>query len=266
MAGLHPFARPFGSFIPQLIAKMRIIKNREEAGAVCEADEPERARSTLSETLRAELEEMIVSGALHPGERLDEFELAKRFNVSRTPVREAVKSLAAKGLIEARPRQGLFVATISIPILLEMFQMMAALEGLCTRLAARRATSAEREGLREINVRLTAALAQNDPARFYDINAEFHELLYDAAHTQFIAAQTRALRRRVAAYRRYVTFRPGRMTATITEHERILDAIESADGEAAFRAASEHVNLLGDDLADFISAMSGTMFDRETQE
>jgi DNA-binding FadR family transcriptional regulator len=56
------------------------------------------------------------------------------------------------------------------------------------------------------------------------------------------------------------------MTATITEHARILDAIESADGEAAFRAASEHVNLLGDDLADFISAVSGTMFDRETRE
>ena len=87
------------------------------------------------------------------------------------------------------------------------------------------------------------------------MNAEFHDLLYDAAHTHFLASQTRALRRRVAAYRRYVTHQPGRMAATIGEHERILEAIERADAEAAFKAASDHVNLLGDDLADFISVL-----------
>jgi DNA-binding GntR family transcriptional regulator len=224
-------------------------------------DEPQRARGTLSETLRAQLEEMIVDGRLRPGEKLDEFELAQRFKVSRTPVREAVKALVAVGLIEMRPRQGMVVATISIPVLLEMFQVMAAQEGLCAKLAARRATVAERAALRQIHARLVAALAEGDPARFYDINLEFHELIYDASHTQFIASQTRSLRRRVAAYRRYVTYQPGRMATTITEHERILDAIDRADAEAAFKAASEHVNLLGDDMADFIAAVPMAMFE-----
>jgi DNA-binding GntR family transcriptional regulator len=210
---------------------------------------------TLSEELRATLEEMIVSGKLPPGERLDEAELATRFKVSRTPVREAMKALVATGLLDMRGRQGVTVATISIPILLEMFQMMAALEGLCAKLAARRATIAERNGLREIHARLIAALGTGEPEGFYVINAEFHDLLYDAAHTHFLAGQTRALRRRVAAYRRYVTHQPGRMAATIGEHERILEAIERADPEAAFKAASDHVNLLGDDLADFISVL-----------
>lgn len=239
-----------------------MAQGQEMASDILDAiDEPVKARGTLSETLRTQLEEMIVDGRLKPGERLDEFDLAQRFKVSRTPVREAVKALVAVGLIEVRPRQGLVVATISIPVLLEMFQMMASLEGLCAKLAARRATMAEKAMLREIHARLVAALADGDPARFYDINTEFHELIYDASHTQFIASQTRSLRRRVAAYRRYVTYQPGRMTTTITEHERILDAIDRADAEGAFKAASEHVNLLGDDMADFIAAVPIAMFE-----
>ena len=134
---------------------------REATGA-----EPMRDRAaTLSEELRATLEEMIVSGQLQPGERLDEADLAARFKMSRTPVREAVKALVATGLLDMRGRQGVTVATISIPILLEMFQMMAALEGLCAKLAARRATPAERAGLREIHARLIASLETEDPAR-----------------------------------------------------------------------------------------------------
>jgi DNA-binding GntR family transcriptional regulator len=210
---------------------------------------------TLSDELRNRLEEMIVSGTLKPGERLDEVELAARFKVSRTPVREALKALSATGLVDIRGRQGITVAIISIPILLEMFQMMAVLEGLCAKLAARRATVPERTALREIHARLINALSAGDPDNFYAINSEFHELLYDAAHTHFLAGQTRALRRRVAAYRRYVTYQPGRMAATIGEHERILDAIERADAETAFKAASEHVSLLGDDMVDFIAAL-----------
>ena len=210
---------------------------------------------TLSEDLRARLEEMIVGGVLLPGARVEEAELAQRFGVSRTPVREAVKALTATGLLEMRPRQGVTVAAVSIPILLEMFEMMAALEGLCAKLAARRASRDEKVSLRAIHARLAAALGTETPDLFYAINSEFHDLLYEAAHTHFLAGQTRALRRRVAAYRRHVTFQPGRMAATIGEHERILDAIEAGDAEAAFKAASEHVNLLGDDMADFIAAL-----------
>ncbi|MBP0615090.1 GntR family transcriptional regulator [Jiella mangrovi] len=228
------------------------------AGEKTRPVEEPRARapgSTLSEDLRATLEEMIVAGSLSPGERLDEAELASRFGMSRTPVREAVKSLVAMGLLEMRPRQGVTVATISIPVLLEMFQMMAALEGLCAKLAARRATISERRALREIHSRLIQSLSDGSPERFYTINLEFHELLYDASHAQFIASQTRSLRRRIGAYRRSVTHQPGRMAATIGEHERILDAIERADAEEAFKAALDHVNLLGDDMADFIAGL-----------
>ncbi len=217
------------------------------------------AKRTLSDELRDRLEEMIVSGALAPGARLDEVELAERFAVSRTPVREAFKALIATGLLEMRERQGVTVATITIPVILEMFEMMAALEGVCAKLAARRATGRQKLQLRAIHARLTETLEANDPPRFYDVNQEFHDLLYDAAHTQYLAGQTRLLRKRVAAYRRYVTYQPGRMAATIGEHERVLLAIERGDSEAAFVAASDHVNLLGDELTDFIASLPAAL-------
>jgi DNA-binding GntR family transcriptional regulator len=215
--------------------------------------------ATLSEGLRRSLEEMIVSGSLKPGERLDEMHIADRFKVSRTPVREALKALAAVGLVQMGPRQGLTVAAVSIGTLLEMFQLMAELEGLHARLAARRAGHEHKKRLETAHERLCDVLKRNDPQLFYDVNREFHEAIYDASQTEFLAEQTRTLRRRVAPYRRYVTFQPGRMVATISEHRRILDAILNADGDAAQRAAREHVNLLGDNLADFIASLPANM-------
>lgn len=224
------------------------------AGVAAKAAVRDRSE-TLSEGLRRSLEDLIVSGALKPGERLDEMDLAARFKVSRTPVREALKALAARGLVEMGSRQGLTVAAISIPMLLEMFQLMAELEGLHARLAARRARPEHKEQLKAAHVQLCDVLSKDDPQLFYEVNREFHEAIYDASQTEFLADQTRALRSRVAPYRRYVTFQPGRMAATIGEHEQILNAILKADGEAAHKAARDHVNLLGDNLADFIASL-----------
>ncbi|MBT9385072.1 FCD domain-containing protein [Pseudooceanicola sp. CBS1P-1] len=214
-----------------------------------------RRQPTRAEELRRDLEGMIVAGELKPGDRLDETEIAKRFNVSRTPVREAIKALVATGLVEVRGRQGTMVATLSIPMLIEMFDLMAALEGLCARLAARRASREEKDRMSEVQARLVRAFEENEPEAFYKINEEFHDLLYLAAHTHFLADQTIALRLRLSPYRRQVTFQPGKMRATLTEHQSIIDAIEAGDSDAAMVAASEHVRLLGDHLSDFIATI-----------
>jgi DNA-binding GntR family transcriptional regulator len=218
-----------------------------------------RRGGTLAEDLRDELEELIVNGSWPPGTRVDEVELAKRFNISRTPVREALKALITTGFLENKPRHGAVVTAISIPTLLEMFETMAAFEGLCAKLAARRANQTEKAALRDIHQRLTASVGAGNEDAFYTINHEFHELLYEASHTDFISAQTRSLRKRLAVYRKYVTFLAGRMVATITEHERIIQAIEDGNPDAAFRAASDHVSLLGDGMADLIAALPPTL-------
>lgn len=211
---------------------------------------------TLAEELQETLEQLIVSGSLTPGARLDEAELVERFKVSRTPLREALKSLAGTGLVEMRGHQGACVATISVPTLIEMFQMMAVSEGLCAQYAARRATPAQRERLAELHRQLESVLATADHEQFYEVNREFHEALYDASNTSYLSEQTRKLRTRVGVYRRHVTFQPGRMQATIGEHKAILDAIAHNDPDAAFKAAIDHVTLLQDDMVDLIAAIS----------
>ncbi|CAN7675058.1 GntR family transcriptional regulator [Neorhizobium sp. LjRoot104] len=212
-------------------------------------------QATRSDELRDHLEEMILDGRLAPGERLDEMELSRQFGLSRTPVREAIKSLLAIGLIETRGRQGTHVALLSIPAIIEMFDVMASLEGLCAKLAARRATPAERAAMRAVHEELVKACEAGDPVNFYKINQQFHDLLYDAAHTHFIAEQAIQLRRRIGAYRLRATYQPGRMLGTLAEHVRIMDAIDAGDPDAAQKAASDHVQLLGDQLTDFISSL-----------
>ena len=112
-----------------------------------------------ADALRDQLEQDIVTGALRPGERLDEQSLAARFGVSRTPIREALMQLASAGLVELQPRRGAFVASLSLKEVIERFEVMAALEGACGALAARRITDAERRELLEAH----EACAQQAP-------------------------------------------------------------------------------------------------------
>jgi DNA-binding GntR family transcriptional regulator len=209
---------------------------------------------TLAESLRGKLEEAIAAGRFEPGSRLDEQEIAQRFGVSRTPVREAFRLMAANNLVELRGRQGATVRAIKAPALVEMFQVMAELEGLCARLAARRVSHAWGAEITNIHQRLVVIGGGGDIDAFYDINQEFHEAIYEASRNAFLAEQTRKLRNQVAAYRRRVTRMPNRIADTVREHEAIMQAILAHDAERAHSTMRDHVNLLGYDLLDFLAA------------
>lgn len=209
---------------------------------------------TLAESLRQKLEEAIAAGRLEPGSRLDEQEIAQRFGVSRTPVREAFRLMAANHLVELRGRQGAIVRAIKAEALIEMFQVMAELEGLCARLAARRVPQTWGDEISKIHQRLIAAGETGNIDLFYDVNQEFHEAIYDASRNAYVADQTRKLRNQVAAYRRRVTRMPNRIADTVREHEAIMQAILAHDPERAHSAMRDHVNLLGDNLLDFLAA------------
>ena len=156
---------------------------------------------TRSEHVQQILEQEIFSGILQPGARLDEMELAARLDVSRTPVREALRHLAAAGLIEIRNRQPAQVARLSAHKLIEMFQVMAQLEGLCAKLAARRISTEHLAALNELQATLVTLVDSDDADEFYEVNRRFHELIYEASQNKFLAEQTRALRNRVGSYR-----------------------------------------------------------------
>ncbi len=199
------------------------------------------------------LEREILSGALVPGARLEEVDVAARFNCSRTPVREALRQLAAASLVIVKPRQPTVVAALSPRKLIEMFQVMADLEGLCAKLAARRITPLQVERLRQIHARMQQQAQGEDIDLFYETNREFHELIYEASQNEFLAEQTRSLRNRVAAYRKLVTQRPKRRSDTLVEHAAVLEAIAKGEEDMADKAMIAHVNLLGERLLDFIA-------------
>ena len=213
------------------------------------------ASPTLAGRIAGTLEREIAAGHRLPGSRLDEQEVAQRFGASRTPVREAFRLLASSGLVELKGRQGVAVRSIGVHALVEMFQVMAELEGLCARLAARRIDADGIARLDAVHARLVgAAESAVDADRFYDVNQEFHEAVYEAASNAFLADQTRRLRNQVAAYRRRVTRLPNRFSDTLVEHAAVIDAIRSHDPERAHGAMRDHVGLLGDDLVDFLAA------------
>src|SRR5436305_3818511 len=169
---------------------------------------------TRAEELRLQLADEIVRGALPPGAALDETEIAQRFNVSRTPVREALRQLAVSGLVDARAHRGAVVARPSLDRLVGMFEAMAELEALCAGLAAERMPAAARHGLEAIHEELRALSHAGNPERFHDINERFHNAIYAGSQNGYIAEMTLSTRVRVQPFRRAQFRNLGRLATT----------------------------------------------------
>lgn len=197
---------------------------------------------------------MIVTGLLADGDRLDETSLAQRFGCSRTPLREAFQALAASGLVQLVPRRGAFVRHPAFDELVEMFEVMAELEALCGRLAARRITEPLIAALRQTVVDCEAAVAAADSDRYYAGNERFHLLLYAAGGNGFLAAEATRLHRRLKPFRRMQLQVRGRMAQSLAEHVEVLAALEAGDGERAARALRDHVAVQGGKFNDLMAS------------
>jgi DNA-binding GntR family transcriptional regulator len=198
-------------------------------------------RRTLAEELRLQLADDIVRGALTPGAALDETELARRFRVSRTPVREAIRQLAASGLIEVRAHRGAVVARPSEQRLIGMFEAMAELEALCAGLAAERMTGAERRVLETAHEEMRTLIHLGDPQRFHELNEAFHGAIYAGAHNGYLAELTLATRARVQPFRRAQFRNLGRLAKSHVEHGEVVNAILRGDRERAAAAMRSHI-------------------------
>ena len=157
-----------------------------------------RKASTRAGRVRELIEEGIVTGRYPPGMRLDETALAERFDVSRTPLREALFQLASAGMVEMTPRRGTVVAEASPQQLVEMFEVMAELEAMCGRLASRRMLASEHERLVESLAACERARKAMDTDWYYYENQQFHLLIYAGSHNGFLRDQASALHRRLS--------------------------------------------------------------------
>src|SRR5690625_2808621 len=212
-------------------------------------------RRTRADTVRIRLTEEIVTGTLLPGARLDETSLAERFGVSRTPIREALRQLAASGLIESRPRQGAIVAQISIKEMVDLFEIMAELEGIAGRLAARRMTDSERKELDQLVKDFEPYAKKNDRDKHQIMNRQFHFSIYNGSHNKYLITQATALYNRLTPYRLYELNRSGEVLRNYIEHTRIVDAIINREADAAYHLLKEHTMLDADLLGDLMASI-----------
>ena len=210
----------------------------------------------ISDQLREQIEEQIATGALPPGSAIDEATLVAQYHVSRTPVREALIQLATEGLIEIRPRRGAIVTSLGPTQLMEMFEVMAEMEAMCGRLAARRMTEAERTDLQKALAACEAARAVEDSDSYYYCNEAFHAAIYAGSHNQFLIEQTTQLQRRLRPYRRLQLRVRNRLTASIAEHQQVVQALLRGDTEATATALRGHVTVQGERFADLLASLS----------
>ena len=208
---------------------------------------PSVQKVTRAEELRLQLADEIVRGALAPGAPLDETDIARRFNVSRTPVREALRQLAASGLVDARAHRGAVVARPSIDRLVGMFEAMAELEALCAGLAAERMLPAERHALETVHEELRVLSHAGNPERFHEVNERFHNAIYAGSQNGYIAEITLATRVRVQPFRRAQFRNLGRLAKSHAEHDRVVVAIMRGDKIGAAAAMRAHIALVRDE-------------------
>lgn len=199
---------------------------------------------STADKLAEALAEAIFSGEFEPGSRLDEQQLAQRFAVSRTPVREALRMLATSGLIDIRPRRGAFVTNVSPSQLEELFVAMGELEATCARLAALSMAPTERRRLEALHERMARLADRGDADGFAEANHAFHTMIYAGAHNVVIADMTAAMRKRLAPFRHAQFYVEGRPARSHAEHDAVVRAIVGGDASAAHAAMLHHVTLV----------------------
>ena len=208
-----------------------------------------------SDIVAEELEGLIFNGTFGHGERLDEVQIAERFTVSRTPVREAFQRLALSGLVEQIPRRGVFVRQPGPVELIEMFEVMAELEAACARLAAMRISDKALAELHEINRRCDTMLAEVDSDGYFRENERFHAMIYRQAGNGFLEQEALRLFRRLQPFRRVQLRLRGRLRQSMDEHEAIVSALEAGDGDRASDAIRRHVAVQGEKFHRLIAGL-----------
>jgi DNA-binding GntR family transcriptional regulator len=222
----------------------------------CQTAAPGDSALTLSDEVFEALVKDILSGAIKPGARLDEPSICKKFGVSRTPIREALRRLSGTGLVEAAPRKGVTVARIDVEQLNNMFEALAEFEGLCARLSAVRMTTLEKRRLEVLNANRQKRIADGEKT-YTALNNEFHEFIYHGAHNPSIASVARGFRQRLAPFRA-LQFVPGQAEYSFQEHDGIVKAIVSSDSEQAYTLMRDHVTGTGLQVIDHFARSGGS--------
>lgn len=211
-----------------------------------------RTADTLIEQIKGE----IASGVLRPGDQLEEAALASRFGVSRTPIREAVRSMVDCGLLETKPRKGAFVRLLSAKELIDLFEVAAELEGMACRLAARALTDAEAADIQQGLNACEAAADANDVGKYGAANVKFHAAIHAACGNKWLIEQLQQIQIHINAYRLMPYDLRGRLVKSVYEHREICDAILAGEGDKASEMMRDHMMMQGQRVPAIIETLS----------
>ena len=187
------------------------------------------------------LRDAIIKQVLKPGERLMETELAEEMDVSRTPIREAMRKLELEGYVVMVPRKGAYVASLSIEDITSLFEIRGALEALAAGLAAKRASSEEIKEMERNLLTEEELFAANNVFETIEMDAKFHELIYSASRNQRLQNMIKDLRDQIQRFRATSLSIPGRMRLALEEHRKIVEAIMAGDVIKAQEVTAEHL-------------------------
>ncbi len=189
---------------------------------------------------------MITQGELKPGEWVDEVSLAKRFKVSRTPVREAFSQLETRGILVARDTRGVQVTEVNQAKLAQMYEAMSEIEALCARLAAHRISWLQRAELEAAHKECVAAAQNNDRQAFLAANEKFHLAIYRATLNEYIERVATEFRHNTAPFRAASRFRTSEdMLTAVASHQKILEAVTGSKSDQAFTFMQSHITETG---------------------
>lgn len=203
-------------------------------------------------------------GQFSDGQRLDETQLAERFGVSRTPVREALQRLVSAQLAEQRPRRGVFVRQPASMAVVEMFETMAEIEGVCGRLAAQRATQNDIVSLRKLNENCMQAIRDADATSYSQYNEDFHLLIYKLSGNGFLEGEANRLYQRLKPFRRVQFHMKERMAQSLAEHHAIISAVSDGDPDTAASILRKHIGTQGERFYQQMAVLRRTAANRNT--
>ncbi|KJA12366.1 GntR family transcriptional regulator [Acidovorax temperans] len=192
----------------------------------------------LYEEVAEQLRQRIFRRELEPGSWIDELKIAEEFGISRTPLREALKVLAAEGLVTMKVRRGAYVTEMSEKDLRDVYHLLSLLESDAAGVVAECATPEQQQTLRDLHAELESAAGNREA--FFSVNERFHMALLDMADNRWRSQMVADLRKVMKLNRHNSLFKQGRIEDSLSEHRAILDAMLSRDPEGTRRAMQAH--------------------------